>query len=418
MLQNMHLFMLKYADMTTPIANQQPTFTEFANTPTSWLPDQTFWQQNAGSVREVASLAAADYPEQAATMDFNPTVLPSKEQRVAIWKFWMGRQHGKQGGEDKVDIKWERRAAYVSALGEVAVGEQSIMEPVPVNPDIAYDQALLNCGTPEENVTRLETADKPNIKEIVALTGQRKRGMWPNVVSEQSLEGVIQATGKKTGADMDALLMISPFAQAEMARTGSEEGWDGPFASEYEMFRLAVEAKFHHLIDWQNYDRTVTVQAPVGPNEEANYMDGDRLITMPPRREGAVTYHLTDGRKVHVVNGAAVARPGAAPRANSTSIAQEAMNYVPLPEKANVVAISAVPHFRAAMDTIITYLDEGRKGATEGSIARADIATSKMGPNTHLVAALGELMATMKADLRLRAVLRGENPNSDHLNDI
>jgi hypothetical protein len=405
--------------MTVPVANQAPTFEKFANTPTPWMPDQTFWQQNAGTVQEVAQLITADHPAHAATVDFDPTGTPPKEQRVALFRFLMGAQHGKQAVESgKVDIEDARLAVYAGTLGKLAIGEQSIMEPIPVNPNVEYDQALLNCGTPEENIARLEMADKPNIKNIVALTGQRKRGMWPHIKSEKTLEGVFRATAEHTGAEMSDLAMVSPFVRSQLALTGDEAGWDGPFASEYEMFRLGVEAKFAHLIDWENYDTTVTVQAPVGPNEETHYMVGDRLITMPPREEGAVTYRLTDGRKVHVVNGAAIARPGAEPRANSTSIAQEAMNYVPVPENANVVAISAVPHFRAAMDTVITYLNEIRTGRAEGSIARADIATSKMGPNTHMVAALGELIATEKAARRLQTVLAGQDPNSAELNNF
>jgi hypothetical protein len=87
---------------------------------------------------------------------------------------------------------------------------------------------------------------------------------------------------------------------------------------------------------------------------------------------------------------------------------------VPSPDGARLVAVSAAPHLRAAMDTIITYLDEARRASVR--IERADVAA---GPHetriTHLVAALGEIMATMKADFRLRAVLRGEDPNAKEL---
>jgi len=262
-------------------------------------------------------------------------------------------------------------------------------------------------------VERLKLANKPNVKEIVMLTGQRKRGMWSHIESEKSAEAVLNAIATKTGKDIDAVWAASPFLQEQLMRPGADGEWTGPLPTEYEIVRTAVEAEFFDLIDWGNYEETVVTQPPVGANEETHYMDGDRLVTVPPREEGAVTYHLTDGRKVHVVNGAAVARPNAAPRANSTSIAEEAMHYVPVPDKANVVAITAVPHFRGGMDTIIAYLKNN-----PGRIARADIAASKLGPNTDLVAALGELMATMKADARLRALLRGGNPDSAELLDI
>jgi len=401
--------------MTTPIIDRPPTFTEFANSPAPWLPDQPLWEQNAGSVGAVSALVAQDYPHVAEVVTFDPTVMPPKEQRVALWKLWMGRQHGRQDGEDggKVEIRPERREAYMAALGGIAIGEKPLMKPIDVDPNVEYHQALANCGTPEEDVERLKLANKPNVKEIVMLTGQRKRGMWSHIESEKSAEAVLNAIATKTGKDIDAVWAASPFLQEQLMRPGADGEWTGPLPTEYEIVRTAVEAEFFDLIDWGNYEETVVTQPPVGANEETHYMDGDRLVTVPPREEGAVTYHLTDGRKVHVVNGAAVARPNAAPRANSTSIAEEAMHYVPVPDKANVVAITAVPHFRGGMDTIIAYLKNN-----PGRIARADIAASKLGPNTDLVAALGELMATMKADARLRALLRGGNPDSAELLDI
>jgi hypothetical protein len=412
--------------MTAPVANQPPTFVEFGNTPTPWLPDQPFWTQNAGALGEIQALCVEDYPHMAAAMDFDPTGMPTKEQRVEIWKFWYGRQHGKQDASrenGKVDITQEREGAYRRALGKIAIGNQPFMEAIPVNPDVQYDQALLNCGTQEENVTRLETADKENIKEIVALTGVRLRGpsTFPEVKSERTVESLFAVTGERTGTDMNELAAKSPFLQKELARPGGECAWNGPLPTEYHMLRLAVEAKFHDQIDWERYRETVTVQAPIGSNEETSYLDKytedgevkETMITVPPREEGAVTYHLKDGRKVHVVNGAAVARPNSAPRANSESIANDAIHYVPIPENANVVAVCAVPHFRAAAQTILAY-----ETKLPGRIARADIATSEMGPNTHLVAALGELIMMFKLDARLRALRRGQNPDAPELLDI
>jgi hypothetical protein len=396
------------------------TYTEFAATPTPWLPDQTFWQQNAFEIQAVMGLVAADFPNQAETVRFDPTVLPPEEQRLALWRLLLGRQHGNmEKSAGKVEVSTERRPAYVRALGEIAIGPHSLMEETPIDPTVEYDQALLNSGIPEQNVARLETADKPNIKEIVALTGQRKRGMWPNVESEQSVEKVLIALENETDVDMAWLRANSPFFKAQLERLDEGIGWDSPFPSEYDMFRASVEAYFFHLIDWDNYDQTVKVQAPIGPNEAVDYMDDGWPVTMPPREEGAVTYHLTDGRKVHVVNGAATSRPYGAPRANSTSIAREAMYYVPVPEKAKVVAICAAPHLRAGMDTITAYIDGTKNRGFKGSIARADVAMGEFDTrSTDITAALGELMATEKGMRRLQALHRGQDPYGPELEAI
>ncbi len=397
--------------MSTTIA----TYTEFANTPCPWVADQTFWQQNADAIGGVMALVAEDYPHVAETVDFDPTVMPPDEQRKELWRLLMGRQHGNQEKSDgKVVVSPEREQVYMSALGRIAMGPHSITESVPVDPTVRYDQALLNGGTPLENINRIVEAfglenGGTNVKEVVALTGQRMRGMWENIPGEASVEDLFTTIGARLGVDMAALAERSPWIQAELARTG--EGWSAPFGTEYHIYRLVVEAALADRIDWKNYEATVRTQAPVGINEEMQYLDGDKVVTVPPRDEGAVTYELTDGRRVHVVNGAAAPRPHGAPRATSTSIAQEAMSYVPIPQDASLVAVSGAPHLRAGMDTAITYLDQA-----PGSIRRIDVATGPWEPRiTNIVAALGELMATMKADLRLRAVLQGKDPNSPEL---
>jgi hypothetical protein len=395
------------------MSNVTLTYEQHAAGPCPWLPDQTFGKQNAPAIRDVMAEVATDYSHVAATVDFDPTVLPPDEQRAALWKLLMGRQHGLQEQSDgKVTIADERLAVYHRKLGAIAIGPHPMLGEAPVDPNEHYDQGLLTGGTPIENVARLRSSTGENIAEVVALTGQRVRGMWADIPGEGSVEDLMRVTGEETGADMADVTARSPFVQAELQRTG--EAWEAPFGTEYHMYRLAVEAMYADQIDWDHYHETVIVQQPVGPNEEMQYYDGDRMVTVLPREEGAVTYSLKNGRKIHLVNGAAAPRPYGMPRATSSSIAQEAMNYVPIPDGARLVAVSAAPHLRAAMDTIITYLDEARRASVR--IERADVAA---GPHetriTHLVAALGEIMATMKADFRLRAVLRGEDPNAKEL---
>ena len=389
------------------------TYTEFAHTAVPWLPDQPFTEQNAAAIGDVMTLIVEDNPQVAWVPNLDPETVPPGEQRKALWVQLMGRQHGTQEDSDgKVAIPPEREGVYRAALGRIALGPHPVMETIPVSPAVNYNQALLNGGTPLENINLLRAGFQPNVQEVVALTGQRVRDMWLNVIGEGSVEDLFATIGTETGVGMEALAARSPFIQAELARTG--EGWEAPFATEYHMYRLTVEAYLSNYIDWERYDETVHVQPPIGLNEEMTYLDRDKLVTVPPREEGAVTYHLKDGRKCHVVNGPAVARPNGAPRATSASIAEEAVHYVPVPTGASVVGVAGGLHLRAAVDTIITYFDHAGDG-----IARADVATAPwVRRSTHIVAAVGELMAMTKADLRLREVLRGGNPNKPELTAI
>jgi hypothetical protein len=394
------------------------TYEEYATGPCPWLPDQTFGEQNADAISDILEEVATDYPHTAATVDFDPAAFPQlpKEQRQDVWRLLMGRQHGVQDKSDgKVEVTPNREATYRRALGHIAIGPHSMMEEVAADPRKEYHMALLTAGTPYENHARLRSAKASDAKEVVALTGQRMRGMWPNIPGEGSVADLFVVTSQEAGMDATELKYYSPFVQAELEKSGRD--WQAPFGTEYHLYRLAAEAEYAAQIDWKNYDETVIVQPLAGVNQEMRYYDGDQLVVVPPREEGAVTYHLMNGKQIHIVNGAALPRPHGAPRATSTSIAQEAMQYVPIPDDARLVAIAAAPHLRAAMDTAITYLDVAR--TTGQRIERMDVAASPWElRTTNIVAALGELVATTKADARLRAVLAGNDPNSSELMDI
>jgi hypothetical protein len=389
-----------------------PTYENFADTPCPWVPDQLFWEQNAGAVRGTLDLIAEDFPHVAATVDFDPTTLPPDEQRAALWKLLMGRQHGvqeKSGG--KVDIAPSREAAYREQLNRLRYGPHSIMGPTALDATVEYDLVGLTGGTPIENAHHLAAASGENVRNIVALTGQRLRGVWKNLPGERSVAELFKAVGAATETDMDELARRSPWIRAERERRG--EGWQAPFATEHEIFRLVGEASMKTLIDWPKYADTVQIFEPTGSNNEMHYTDEGRTVVVPPREDGMVTYELVDGRKLHIVNGAATARAGM-PRATSSSNAEEALSYrnLTIPERATMAAVAQAPHLRAAIDTAIAILN----GLGPGRLKRFDVAASPWEPTvTHLVAALGEIMATMKADRRLRAVLQGNSPDTAEL---
>lgn len=360
-------------------------------------------------------LIGQDFPSAAETVNFDPLTMPPDAQRRDLWKLLMGRQHGNQEQSDgKVVIPEDRKAIYTAHLDRIRYGRHSFMGAVPLDTEVAYDAAGLGSGTPLEDINRLRAVfgtevRGENVANTITLTGQRLRGIWP-VPGEGSVDELLNVAGQGTGTDIDELTGRSPWIQAELRRTG--EDWTAPFPTEWEICRFVGEAVLYQQIDWKNYDDVVETTPPIGPNEAVTYEDKGVAVTMPPREHGMVTYHLKNGQRWHVVNGAAVPRAHGMPRATCTSIAEEAALYLPPLRGASMVAVSGAPHLRGAVDTAIAYMD--KLGADH--FARFDVAG---GPWVHevtdLVAALGEIMATMKADLRLRAVLSGQNPNTPAL---
>lgn len=391
------------------------TYENFADTPCPWVADDLFWQQNDTEVREVMDLVAQDFPHVADIVDFDPNILPDSEQRAALWKLLMGRQHGLQEQSDgKVVISPEHEVAYRGSFDRLRYGDYSLMAATVLDHTVAYEHVGLIGGSPIENVHHLEAVTQnpvhgENVSNIVALTGQRLRGIW-NLPGEHSVSDLFEAVGVATGTDMDELSVRSPWIRAELRRQGTD--WEAPFATEHEIFRLVGEASMVKLIDWRNYIDTVQTIDPHGPNADMRYSDGDKVVIVPPRQQGLVTYELIDGRKLHIVNGAATPRAQGMPRATSTSIAEEALSYLIIPEGVNIAAVAQAPHLRASMDTAIAYLN------TLGPeyVRRFDVAAASWEPTiTHITAMLGEIMATMKADYRLRAVLLGDDPNAPDL---
>lgn len=84
------------------------------------------------------------------------------------------------------------------------------------------------------------------------------------------------------------------------------------------------------------------------------------------------------------------------------------------PDDARLVSVASAPHLRGCLDMAIAFVHKA-----PAKVGRFDIAATQWTQETtSLMAALGEIMAGLKADLRLRAALRGDDPDSTILGGI
>ena len=112
------------------------------------------------------------------------------------------------------------------------------------------------------------------------------------------------------------------------------------------------------------------------------------------------------------MNGRAVKRDKGAPRPTTASTMNEAIEVLGRPEDQSVIFGIEAPHMRAVLDDTIELLraPDGHK------VSRIDIAAHGFESVYYTaLTALGEIPATYKSDLKLRALLRGEDPNSPEL---
>jgi len=374
---------------------------------TPWLHEETFWQQNRGAFRDLFELIAAQNPGTGAELLLDQGEQPSPEAMKWMWQNFMGKQHGTMEGSDgKISLPREHEYMYWPIFNRVKYGDHHVTIPSTLDTSREYTKAFVLSGTQQENIDRLyatlaHDTESENAREIIMMSGQRLRG-W-GAPGEKSPEELLRVTAQETGCDIEALRSTSPFVKAELKKQGS--GWDAPFATEYTMCRLAVEAVFEKHINWKEYPLEITldhVSEPLRFGENENDV-------IPARNEALATYTLNDGRKIHVVNGKAIQRsPGAIPRPTSDSQTREAVDLlIPHDSREEIVIASSIPHGRAAVDALIRIL-----AMRNDTIRRADLVTSKWLPWKELIAGFGEIPATHKADARLRAVLNGQDPDS------
>lgn len=295
---------------------------------------------------------------------------------------------------------------YIAHLRKMRYGKIAFIA-AHTSSDEAYNKGFVPCGTPKENIARTlaATNGQPlsgNVDELVVLSGQRLR--W-DIPGERSVAELYATIGSASGADIDTLRELSPFIHSEEQRP-TDDPWTQPFATETAIARLAMEALFKDAIDWKNYPVSTTID-PQANEQYYDTIDGKKIV--PARTEAMYTYHLKDGRRVHVMNGTAQPRPQGTPRPTADSQTREAVELLPMKNNEKIIVASSAPHVRVALDAIIRIIH-----LRKGKIGRADIATARW-LDTALIGALGEIPATHKADMRLRAALKGKNPDSPEL---
>lgn len=382
-----------------------------------WLPEKNFWEDNLASINDIFELIAHHYPDIAVPkITDSESTHPSAETREWMWTRLMGHQHGSQlGFGNKVPMTRADEHIFRPKVAELHFGPYNFVLPARNQGD-AYDKAFILGGTPPENTNRLtsvlgESPLEGNVNEVVILAGQRQR--W-DTAGEATIPEIYAAISRYSGADFDKLRQLSPFIREEEDRKDDpKDKWNRPYSTEWELARLTVEAVFRDAIDWNEYP--VDTSYDTDANPLAYQFEGSTKYT-PAREVALVTYHLKDGRKVHVLNGKAVLRKqgeGAFPKPTSDSTTREAIKYVGIKDGESIVIGTSVPHVRAGLDALIRILDL-RKNA----IKNAHIVSGPWEKEKELLAALGEVPATYKADQRLRAVLNDTNPDSSVLKKL
>lgn len=375
-----------------------------------WLPDQLFAEQNEVTINTILDRIGFDFSSSGA-LDI-PRVADGQipqETMDWMWDRLMGRQHGStEGWGDKIQITPALESRYRSLAVGLRYGDFSFFRPSKVA-DKSFDVALIPGGMPHEDVSRLLAAinnDPENdaAREVVLLAGQRLRWNTPTESDEAAIYQAVASMHPDT--NIARLRELSPWLQEQEAMA-TRDVWSMPFATEYEMARLCVEAVFMNQIDWSDYPVTPTMD----PDAKAQgYEFEGQHLEVPARNEALTTYELKDGRKVHVLNGKAVARARGVPRPTADSQAQEVFDWVSLPDQASVLVSTSLPHVRAGLDIVTRSLV-----VAGDKIASTDITTPGWMADKELITALGEIPATHKADLRLRAVLAGGNPDAPEL---
>lgn len=189
------------------------------------------------------------------------------------------------------------------------------------------------------------------------------------------------------------------------------EDWNEAFADEYTMGRLALEAMLYDVIDWKNEPEKLPLTSADQPVQEL-------LDAGVPIRDSAMTvYHLKNGAKATLLNAAAIPRHnGGNPRPTAESqykelIELEVFNENPADLELPMSVSVSTPHWRTAIEAAMRIMnnDVTRQIPTIIPVGHDWL------PEKEPVAALGEIPATYKADLRLRALLDRKDPDDPEL---
>ena len=392
--------------------NKEPTL---PNKPL-WVPEREFLdEENRQSIIKILGVIATDRSNQqfaeaarAAANDIESGDLASGS-RDFMWARFMGVQHGTmEGGDGKVRVN-EENYPRLRPLAE----QLRFLESNPADSTVEYGSSIVLGGSAEEMPKRLQAARGKNPRDIAVrdtylLVGQRQR--WNGIPTEKDPDAILAAVSRSLGgADMDKLKEKSPWLRDELRKKVEAGSWDEAFATEMAIGRLGLEAYFdrHGLIDWEN-----------GIEETAPSDNQPSIPGVPDRENVLVTYHLLDGTRATLLNAAAVPRKRGVPRPTSDSQIKELLDLGVL-ERNKGYPLSIVansPHsLRAATDVAIRILAHPE---TRDIVIAPPVSPYRPSSPENVLKALGEIPATYKADKRVHAVLRGEDPDARELADL
>lgn len=397
--------------------NKEPTL---PNKPL-WVPEREFLdEENRQSITKILGVIATDRSNQqfaeaarAAANDIESGDLAS-DSRNFMWARFMGVQHGTmEGGDGKVRINEENYPKLLPLAGRLHYGDMRFLESNPADSTVEYGSSIVLGGSAEEMPKRLQAARGKNPRDITVrdtylLVGQRQR--WSGIPTEKNPDAILEAVSRSLGGvDMDRLEEKSPWLRDELRKKVEAGSWDEAFATEMAIGRLGLEAYFdrHGLIDWEN-----------GIEETAPSDNQPSIPGVPDRENVLVTYHLLDGTRATLLNAAAVPRKRGVPRPTSDSQIKELLGLGVLERnKEHPISIVAnSPHYlRAATDVAIRILAHPE---TRDIVIAPPVSPYRPSSPENVLKALGEIPATYKADKRVHAVLRGEDPDSRELADL
>lgn len=397
--------------------NKEPTL---PNKPL-WVPEREFLdEENRQSIIKILGVIATDRSNQqfaeaarAAANDIESGDLVA-DSRNFMWARFMGVQHGTmEGGDGKVRINEENYPKLLPLAGRLHYGDMRFLESNPADSTVEYGSSIVLGGSAEEMPKRLQAARGKNPRDITVrdtylLVGQRQR--WSGIPTEKNPDAILEAVSRSLGGvDMDRLKEKSSWLQDELRKKVEAGSWDEAFATEMAIGRLGLEAYLdeHGLIDWKNGIEELA------PNDSQPSVPG-----VPDRENVLVTYHLLDGTRATLLNAAAVPRKRGVPRPTSDSQIKELLGLGVL-ERNKEYPLSIVansPHYlRAATDVAIRILAHPE---TRDIVIASPVSPHRPPSSENVLKALGEIPATYKADKRIRAVLRGEDPDSRELADL
>lgn len=390
-----------------------------------WVPKELFLDQNRETISKILGSIATDpinsaFAEGAkqAQKDVEAGGLLSYATRQFMWRHWMGAQHGTaEGVRGKVLITPENHGDYWDSIKKLSYGNLGFSEGSSTPPDAEIGHSLVLGGYPEEMAARLQAAygDDPasgRVHNAHLLVGQRRR--WAGVPNESNPDAIVSAVQRQLGKafDMNELLSKPHWRDELKKHTNPDfEDWNEAFADEYTMGRLALEAMLYDVIDWKNEPEELPLTSADQPVQEL-------LDAGVPMRDSAMTvYHLKNGAKATLLNAAAIPRHnGGNPRPTAESQYKELIelgvfNENPADLELPMSVSVSTPHWRTAIEAAMRIMnnDVTRQIPTIIPVGHDWL------PEKEPVAALGEIPATYKADLRLRALLDGKYPDDPEL---